>query len=86
MRCRVEHSQLDDGADLLRLLGFAAPLAVRLLQLRQIVRNVPDVPASHAVDPLLIQLLAAKLHLAIDMSIARFWSGVIPDADRVLDF
>ena len=74
--CRVEHSQLDDGADLLRLLGFAAPLAVRLLQLRQIVRNVPDVPASHAVDPLLIQLLAAKLHLAIDMSITRFWSGV----------
>ena len=74
--CRVEHSQLDNGADLLRLLGFAAPLAVRLLQLRQIVRNVPDVPASNAVDPLLIQLLAAKLHLAIDMSIARFWSGV----------
>ena len=74
--CRVEDSQLDHGADLQRLLGFAAPLAVRLLQLRQIVRNVPDVPASHAVDPLLIQLLAAKLHLAIDMSITRFWSGV----------
>lgn len=40
--CRVERSQLDDGADLERLLGFAAPIAVRLLQLREAARHVPE--------------------------------------------
>ena len=74
--CRVEHSQLDDGADLQRLLGFAVPIAVRLLQLRQAVRTVPDAPAKSRVDPLLVRLLAARLKLPVNMPLARFWKGV----------
>jgi Transposase DNA-binding/Transposase Tn5 dimerisation domain len=74
--CRVEHSQLDDGADLQRLLGFVAPLAVRLLQLRQAVRNTAEAPALDEVDPLLVRLLAAKLRLPTTMSLAQFWAGV----------
>jgi hypothetical protein len=74
--CRVEHSQLDDGADLQRLLGFAVPIAVRLLQLRQDVRNAPEVTAKSVVDPLLVQLLAAHLKLPKNMSLAQFWKGV----------
>jgi len=74
--CRVEHSQLDDAADLQRLLGFAVPIAVRLLQLRQDVRNVPEVTAKSMVDPLFVQLLAARLKLPENMSLALFWKGV----------
>lgn len=55
--CQVEQSQLDDGADIRRLLGFLVPLAVRLLQLRQAVRHTPDRPAIEVVKPLLVQVL-----------------------------
>ena len=74
--CRVEHSQLDDGADLQRLLGFAVPIAVRILQLRQNARNAPDAKAKSVVEDLLVQLLAARLKLPKNMSIAQFWKGV----------
>jgi hypothetical protein len=56
--CRLEHSQLDHVDDLHRLLGFLAPLAVRLLQLRQVARQQPDQLAHQVVDPLWVQLLA----------------------------
>ncbi len=58
--CRIEASQLDDGADIQRLLGFAATLAVRLLQLRQQVRELPDVPAVQVLDPVMVELLAQR--------------------------
>jgi Transposase DNA-binding len=74
--CRVETSQLDAGADLQRLLGFQAPLAVRLLQLRQSVRATPEMLAADAVDPLLVRLLAARLQRPADLSLAQFWQGV----------
>ena len=57
--CRIEQRQLDDGADIQRLLGFALPIAVRLLQLRQTVRQAPEVPATTVVELLLVQVLAA---------------------------
>jgi hypothetical protein len=41
-------------------LGFAAPIAVRLLQLRQAARNIPDVPATAIVEPLMVQVLARR--------------------------
>jgi len=60
--CRLEQSQLDHQADLERLLGFVAPLAIRLLQLRQVARSHPDQPAQQVFDPLWVQLLAAYFH------------------------
>jgi len=45
--CRIEASQLDHGDDLQRLLGFLAPIAMRLLQLRQVVRTAPEDPRRH---------------------------------------
>jgi hypothetical protein len=72
--CRIEDSQLDDGADLQRLLGFAAPIAVRLLQLRQAARNIPDVPATALVEPLMVQVLARRQKTDADtMTAAEFW-------------
>lgn len=75
--CRIERSQLDDGADIQRLLGFALPIAVRLLQLRQIVRQAPEVPATAVVEPLLVQVLAHRQRLDWQtLTAAQFWAQV----------
>lgn len=61
--CRMEASQLDRVADLERLLGFLAPLAVRLLQLRQVARQQSDQLAQQNIDPLWVTLLARHFEL-----------------------
>lgn len=74
--CRIEDSQLDHGDDLKRLLGFTALIAVRLLQLRQVVRTAPETLAATAasLDPLLVRLGAAKCNLAVSsLTINTFW-------------
>jgi hypothetical protein len=75
--CRVERSQLDDADDLQRLLGFAAPLAVRLLQLRQDARQTPDAPAATLIDALMVDALARQQKInAQTMTVLDFWSRV----------
>jgi len=75
--CRIEDSQLDDGADLRRLLGFAIPLAVRLLQLRQAVRHLPDLPAVALIEPVQVEILARRRHLdAATLTATQFWQAV----------
>ena len=72
--CRIEHSQLDDAADLQRLLGFAAPIAVRLLQLRQDARHAPEVPALQVVEPLMVKILAQRYALdAPTLTLSEFY-------------
>lgn len=72
--CRIEHSQLDHGDDLQRLLGFAVPIAVRLLQLRQAVRAMPDQPAPTQVDPLMVELLTRHFQMpAVTLTLGDFW-------------
>jgi hypothetical protein len=75
--CRVERSQLDDGADIEHLLGFAAPIAVRLLQLRQAARHTPEVPARCVVEPLMVDVLARRYQIEAETMTARdFWRRV----------
>lgn len=75
--CEIERTQLDDGADIKRLLGFAAPIAVRLLQLRQAARQMPEVPAVTVVDPLMVTLLALRLKRdERGMTVGEFLKGV----------
>jgi len=75
--CQVERSQLDTGADLRRLLGFTIPLAVRLLQLRQAVRSLPDLSAVGVLEPLQVTVLARHQHLdAASLTIRQFWQEV----------
>ena len=75
--CAVEDSQLDDGADLQRLLGFCCPIAVRLLQLRQTARQQPDVPATAVVEPLMVTVLTLRRpRLTVAMTIGEFWRAV----------
>lgn len=75
--CRIEQRQLDDRADLERLLGFAVPIAVRLLQLRQQARQTPTRLARTVIDPLLVAVLARRLHgHAATLTLGEFWRGV----------
>jgi Transposase DNA-binding/Transposase Tn5 dimerisation domain len=69
--CRIEASQLDARADLERLLGFAAPMAVRLLQLRQEARQPVEVPATQVVDPLMVAVLARLQQISATQLTAR---------------
>jgi hypothetical protein len=72
--CQVENSQLSDGADIQNLLGFAAPIAIRLLQLRQNARHAPDALAITVVDPLMVEVLARQQKVdAETMSVLQFW-------------
>ena len=75
--CRVERTQLDDAADIKCLLGFCCPVAVRLLQLRQMARHSPDLPATAVVDSLMVKVLTLKRpRLRMTLTIAQFWLAV----------
>ena len=75
--CRVEDTQLDHADDIKRFLGFAIPIAVRLLQLRQLVRHSPDEWALKLIDPLLVKIVAHEQDCAADgMTLAEFWLNV----------
>ena len=65
---------MDDYSDIQKLLGFTAPIAVRLLQLRQDARHAPDAPATTVVEPLMVEILALKQKLdAKTMTVYEFW-------------
>lgn len=75
--CAVEHRDLEHADRVERLLGFLAPVAVRLLQLREESRLNPEAAASEIVEPLLVALVARKLQVpATAMSLRAFWRGV----------
>jgi hypothetical protein len=56
--CSMEERQLQDGEGLMRLLGFLAPAAVRLLQLREIARLNPERLATQALPEELVKVVA----------------------------
>jgi hypothetical protein len=75
--CHIERSQLDDGADVQRLLGFILPIAVRLLQLRQTARQASPIPATTVVEPLLVHVLACRQKLDWQtLTAEQFWQQV----------
>lgn len=57
--CRLEDRNLQDQPALERLLAFCAPVAVRLLQLRDLARTAPARPAMAMLEPDLVQVVAA---------------------------
>lgn len=59
--CAIEKRELDDGADIDRLLGFCGPIAARLLALRQWARLDPQGLAQEEVAPLVLAVLATQV-------------------------
>ena len=72
--CQIERSQLDRREDLEALLGFAVPIALRLLQLRQAARQSEDRLALEVLDPLLVEVVAEREQVASQsLSVKAFW-------------
>jgi hypothetical protein len=61
--CRIQERQLQSYEGLRRLLGFLAPLAVRLLQLRAASRQDPQQPVEQVLPAELVAVVAAKMGL-----------------------
>lgn len=56
--CSIEERQLQTYEGLQRLLGFLAPIAVRLLQLRAAARVNPELPASQTMPEEVVRVVA----------------------------
>lgn len=75
--CRLEERQVQTAARLIRLLGLLSPLAVRLLQLRDLARRDPERPAREVLDADLLAVVAAQAGQAPAlMSTEAFWKAV----------
>ncbi len=75
---RMEQRQLSGAAGIKRLLGFLGIVAVRLLQLREISRNAPQLlPAIEAVPELMVKLVAGRTEVPEKkISLREFWRNV----------
>lgn len=75
--CRIEQRQLQDAAGLIRCLGILAPIAMRLLQLREIARWTPERLATKALPRELVQVVARLAELPVErLTVGRFWREV----------
>ena len=73
----MERLRLRAAERLKAALGFAALIAVRLLQLRTAARQDPSAPALQVMDPHLVRVLARRLREDAErMSVHQFWHGV----------
>lgn len=75
--CRIEERQVQSAERLIRLLGILSPLAVRLLQVRDLSRQAPESPAHEVIEPETLTLLAAHVGLSPStMTVETFWTEV----------
>lgn len=77
--CRLEARQLESGVALMRLLGFLALVAVRLLQLREVARQEPNQLATAQVSRELIEIVIKRVGLqsAVErLTLREFWHAV----------
>jgi hypothetical protein len=75
--CSIEKRQLREKERLLRLLGLLAPVALRLLQLRDIVRLSPDAPAISTLPKDLVQVVAHLAEAPLEsLTMKDFWWAV----------
>jgi transposase-like protein len=72
--CQIEQRQLQDYEGLRRLLGFLAPLAVRLLQIRSASRESPDTPASAVLPLEIVRVVAHQAGVApFQLTVQQCW-------------
>ena len=64
--CRIEARRLEQIDRLWRLLALCAPIAVRLLQLRQTVRAMPDAAATTVMPVEMVTVLSRRLAIPIE--------------------
>jgi hypothetical protein len=78
--CSIERRQLQSGQGLKRLLGLCAPIAVRLLQLREIARLEPQQLVREALPAELVRVVGALAEMEPEeierLTAKRFWEEV----------
>jgi hypothetical protein len=75
--CRIEERQLQQVDGLIRLLGLVSPLAIRLLQVRELAREDPERSASEVIDPLMLAVLAERSGQPLaTLTLGTFWIEV----------
>lgn len=75
--CRVEQRQLQTYEGLRTLLGLLAPEAVRLLQLRTLARQTPELPAQQVLPADLVQVVAHLAHVsAAQLTAQQCWKTI----------
>ncbi|EFH80062.1 IS4 family transposase [Ktedonobacter racemifer] len=75
--CRIEERQVQSAERLIRLLGMLSPLAVRLLQVRDLSRQAPESPAHEVIEPETLTILAAHVGLLPStMTVETFWTEI----------
>jgi hypothetical protein len=78
--CGIEQRQLRTGQGLKRLLGLCTPIAVRLLQLREIARMEPDRLAVEELPVELVEVVGALAEMEPEeierLTVGRFWKEV----------
>lgn len=75
--CRLEKRQVQSAESLMRLLGLLSPLAVRLLQLRDLGRREPERPANAVLDADVLAIVAAQTgQVPAQMTAGTFWKAV----------
>ena len=75
--CGMQERRLQQAQRLHRLLAFLSILAVRLLQFRDWARAKPHLRAAAVVQPLLVQIMAARTDVDPNtMTVRQFWHTV----------
>jgi hypothetical protein len=75
--CRIEERHVHTAERLTRLLGLLSPMAVRLLQLRDLARRTPESAVVQSLEPAAVALIAASLKLPQEqVTAATFWQEV----------
>ncbi len=75
--CRIEERQGQTTERLIRLLGCLSPIAVRLLQRRDLSRQEPERPASEVIEQQALAILSAHAGRSpSSMTLGSFWTEV----------
>lgn len=75
--CLLEERHLHTGERLMRLLGFLSPIAVRLLQLREIARTAPQQLAKQHLPQDVVRVVAALAEVPVErLTMENLWREV----------